>query len=151
MSLPATQVQFISEEDLVLVLQAGDTLYSRYREADISIREAENTFIKTEKGRRRIRYNYFYSDAYTDQNKAIGIYYRLNFLGYQDSLSRKFFAIKPLHPNHFSYTPKYARDSLLETVLDDSLFFVEPFQVTISPEHYSRLVREGRKWDFKWL
>jgi hypothetical protein len=151
MSLPDTQVKFISEEDLVLVLQPGDTLYSRYGEADISIREAENTFIKVATGRKRIRYNYFYSDAYTDKNKMIGIYYRLNFLGYQDSLSMKFFAIKPLHPYPLNYTPKYSNDSLFETVLDDSLLFVEPFQVTISPEHYSRLVKEGKKWDFRWL
>lgn len=151
MSKPHTQVKFISENDLALVLLPGDTLYKRNFDVDVSYREAENTFIKVPNGRKRIRYNYFYRDAYTTNSFVIGIYQRLNFLGYQDSLSRKFFAIKPLHSNNFTYQPKYSNDSLFETVLDDSLLFVEPFQVTISPEHYSRLVREGRKWDFKWL
>lgn len=151
MSLPETQVKFISEEDLVLVLAAGDTLYARSNEVDVSIREAENTYIKTTYGKRRIRYNYIYSDAYKEVNPAIGVYQRLNFLGYQDSLSRKFFAIVPFRKNGFQYQPKYSVDSLFERVLDDSLVFVEPFQVTISPEHYSRLVKAGKKWDFKWF
>ncbi|MFY8019721.1 MAG: hypothetical protein ACOVP1_00935 [Bacteroidia bacterium] len=150
MSLPETQVKFISEDDLVLVLQAGDTLYARAHEVDVSIREAENTYVKTPEGKRRIRYNYIYSDAYKEYDFAIGVYQRLNFLGYQDSLSRKFFAIKPFRKNAIYYQAKYAPDSLFERVLDDSLVFVEPFQVTISPEHYQRLVQEGRKWDFKW-
>ncbi|MFY8110028.1 MAG: hypothetical protein ACOVO9_13600, partial [Bacteroidia bacterium] len=59
MSLPETQVKFISENDLVLVLEPGDTLYARNSDVDVSYREAENTFIKVPNGRKRIRYNYF--------------------------------------------------------------------------------------------
>jgi hypothetical protein len=150
MSLAETQIKFISENDLAILLEPGDTLYARNSDVDVSYREAENTFKKVPNGRKRIRYNYFYKDAYTTSSFVIGTYQRLNFLGYQDSLSRKFFAIKPLHSSNFTYQPKYSNDSLFETILDDSFLFVEPFQVTISPEHYSRLVSEGKKWDFRW-
>jgi len=125
----------LSQEQVLALLQVGDTVIAKYNNAvEVFIKVKETSYHTNYKRKREVNYNSIYFEpVFTDSLKNLGLFIAKDTSTVSLSSIYSYISISPFHANGWSFSNK--RDTLLEkeTIRIDTLFYVESSNITVSP------------------